>query len=203
MKKLFAVILLALMLAGCAENNNSGNEIVFGVGGSKTVGAGGEISSESSTFSTFTESSPESEVEEETVFKLTENRSGDYEFTVRGINGEIVDTVGSGIIDELWDYLWETERQEPLKNIPEGADRQGNFLQTDVLIMKSKSDNKEYIVRAGYTSDSFSNGPDVIIDTPAVIIEGIQNGEDNYVCYEDILGVFDPLLDGLAERAKN
>ncbi|MBD5128851.1 MAG: hypothetical protein HDT43_02840, partial [Ruminococcaceae bacterium] len=196
MKKIFAVIFSALMLAGCAENN-SGNEIVFGVGDSETKGA--DMSSTES--STITESS--SEVEEiQSVFRLTEKRSSDYVFSVRGEDGEITDITDGVIIDELWDYLWETERQEPLSNIPEGADRQINYLPTDELILKSKSDDKEYTVRAGYTSDTFSNGADVIIDTPAVIIEGIEYGGENFVCYEDFLGV-EHLFDGLYERAKS
>lgn len=213
MKKIFAVLLAVLMLTGCAENSGSDNDSVFGVDSLPTVGAGGaEISSVESTASTEKPSESVVEKKSHSVMWLTEsNNSADYEFSVRGADGEIVDIVNSDIIIELWDFLWDIEhQQEPLSidDVPGGADREMVFLPTDELIMKSVLDGKEYTVRAGYTSDSFSNGPDVIIDTPAVIIEGIQNGDINTVCYEDIRGIgdfkgiFELLLDGLAERAK-
>ncbi|MBD5384453.1 MAG: hypothetical protein HDR72_05595 [Ruminococcaceae bacterium] len=211
MKKLFAVLLAALMLTGCAKNGGSESDRISGIDSSPTVGAGGAvITSVEST--TSTEASSESgSAEIPSVMRLTEsNSSGGYEFSVIGADGEIVDIADGVIIDELWDFLCEVERQQPLSfdDVPGGADREMIFLPTDELIMKSVLDGIEYTVRAGYTSDSFSNGPDVIIDTPAVIIEGIQNGDMNYVCYEDIRGtgdiqgIFELLLDGLAEKIK-
>lgn len=209
MKKIFAILLTALMLTGCANNGGSDSDPAFGIDDSSTADTGSaEVSSVESITSTET-SSESGSAEIPSVMRLTEsNGSGDYEFGVRGADGKIVEIADGVIIDELWDFLCEVERREPLSfdDVPEGADREMVNLPTDHLIMKSVLDGKEYTVLAGYISDSFSNGPDVIIDTPAVIIGGVQNGDRDYVCYEDIRGtgdiqgVFELLLDGLAEK---
>lgn len=214
MKKIFSVLLAVLMLTGCTKSGGSDNDLVFDGGGTAIAGAGGaEIPSVDSSTLLGVSSVSSSEKPSAggvdnapSVTRLTENNRWDeYQFIVKSTEGETVDIVNSDIIIELWYFLWDIEhQQEPYSfNVTvEGESHETNFLPTDELIMKSVLNDKEYTVRAGYISEIFSNGSDVVTDTPAVIIEGVENGGMNYVCYEDFLGVFEPLLDGLAEKVK-
>lgn len=214
MKKIFSVLLAVLMLTGCTKSGGSDNDLVFDGGGTVIAGAGGaEIPSVDSSTLLGVSSVSSSEKPSAggvdnapSVTRLTENNRWDeYQFIVKSTEGETVDIVNSDIIIELWYFLWDIEhQQEPYSfNVTvEGESHETNFLPTDELIMKSVLNDKEYTVRAGYISEIFSNGSDVVTDTPAVIIEGVENGGMNYVCYEDFLGVFEPLLDGLAEKVK-
>lgn len=212
MKKLFAVLLAALMLMGCTKSGGSDSDLIFDGGGTAIVGAGGaEISSVDSLTSSGGSSVSSSETSSvvdnaPSAIRLTENNRWDeYQFSVKSTEGETVDIENNDIIIELWNFLWDAEHvSEPIRfdGLSEGALHETNFLPTDELIMKSVSDGKEYTVRAGYVSEIFSNGSDVITDTPVVIIEGIENGDMDHVCYEDFRGVFELLLDGLAEKVK-
>lgn len=213
MKKILTVLLAALMLTGCSKSGGSDSEPAFkilNIDGSSADGSGGaEISSVDGSTSSGGSSVSSSETptaggvdNAPTVMRLTDNNDmRDYRYIARSTEGETVDIEDYYAISELWDFIWDAEHaSEPINfdGLPEKMD----FLPTDELIMKSVLDDKEYTVRAGYVSETYSNGSDVITDTPVVIIEGIENGDMNYVCYEDFRGVFELLLDGLAEKIK-
>lgn len=214
MKKIFSVLLAVLMLTGCTKSGGSDSDPVFDGGGTAIAGAGGaEISSVDSSALLGVSSVSLSEKPSAggvdnapSVTRLTENNRWDeYQFSVKSTDGEIVNIENLNIITELWDFIWDFEHaSEPIRfdGLSEGALHETNFLPTDKLIMKSVLDDKEYTIRAGYVSEIFSNGSDVITDTPVVIIEGIENGDMDHVCYEDFRGVFELLLDGLAEKVK-
>ncbi len=213
-EKIFSVLLAVLMLTGCTKSGGTDSDLVFDDGGMATAGAGGaEISSDDSSallgvssVSSSGKPSAGGVDNAPSVMRLTENNRWDeYQFSVKSTEGEIVNIENLNIIIELWNFLWDAEHvSKPIRfdGLSEGASRETNFLPTDELIMKSALDDKEYTVRAGYVSETFSNGPDVVTDTPVVIIEGIENSDMDHVCYEDFLGVFELLLDGLAEKVK-
>lgn len=208
MKKLFAILLAALTLTGCSKSggsfsgsgtvhnenssitengeysSSSGNETSFG---SEIEKAAGGISSEKVTSG----ADSINDNNANSVTRLTDsNRSEEYLFSVNSITGETVDINNSDIIFELWDFIWDIEHSVK----PYTPSEEPDFLPTDVLIMKSPVDDKEYALRTGYLPETYT-------ENTFLIIEGIENGDTDYVCYEDFRGVFELMLYGLAERA--
>lgn len=205
MKKIFAILLTALMLTGCSKNggsfsgygsvhnesssSTSGNEISTVIGSETSTAAGGDISSVESTSTTVRSGV----YQFPPITRLTEsNFCEDYQFSVKSITGETVDTVNSDIIDELWDYIWTAENSTEPYSLSEEPD----FLPFDELIMKNFVDDKDYILRAGYVPESYS-------ENCFLIINEIGNGDTKYICYEDYRGISELMFDGLAERAKD
>lgn len=205
MKKLFTILLAALTLTGCSKSGGSfsgsgtvhienssitqsgeyssatGNETSPGSENEKTAGG---TSSEKVT----SVADPINENNAPSITRLTDIE--EYMFSVNSITGETVDIVNSDIIFELWDFIWEIEHSVK----PYTPSEEPEFFPTDVLIMTNPADDKEYTLRAGYL-------PETNTEKPFLIIEGIENGDTKYVCYEDFRRVFELMLNGLAERA--
>lgn len=206
MKKIFAILLAALMLTGCSNSGSfsgsgtvhkesssstGGNEISTVTGSETSTAAGGGEKGAGNISSVESTSSAAPINIDNPITRLTDsNRWEDYRYNVKSITGETVDIVNSDIIYELWDHIWGLEHSSVSYILSEEPD----ILPTDELIMTSLLDDKEYILRAGYVPESYSSNT-------FLIIEGIESADTKYVCYEDFYRVFELMFNGLAERA--
>lgn len=174
MKKLFAVLLAALMLTGCSEKS--------GFSGAGNVDFFGGSSARKSTKE-----------------RLTDEDMNAYQFFARSIGGEPVEITDSEIINELWVYLSESEAGKPLR-FQSGCETLGGVAGStaDELILRDKATGAEYSIAAGYPFNCI----DAKDDEPAIRISGYRNENDLlWAAYKDVHGNFEALLDGLAERA--
>lgn len=189
MKKLFAVLLAAVMLfPGCSDKTGNGADSTDGIGGAN--GTGDPVGALGTTGGT--EDGSVSPVSAASSDKLTSAERASYQFLLPGDTP--VEITDETVINELWMFLEECENGEECRfshgTAPAGV--KGD----PALILTDKATGAEYEIAPGFPFHC-NNAKD---DEPVIRISGKSGDELLWAAYKDEFGKFGALLNGLADR---